>query len=170
MSASARSRRTTESGRGLGRISQRVRWALLLAFVLSSAPASAATEVAVGAGADVWTARNASGLFSFTADVLWSAVPGLELGARSGLFFVTPGSLDSGSAGIPLDVQVRGVISHFYREGLAGPWFFFAGSLVRAHVALGFGWQSRPLRLGAEVAYLTGSFCLRLVETPPPPG
>jgi hypothetical protein len=48
------------------------------------------------------------------------------------------------------------VVGHFYLEGLAGPWFFFSGAVVRAHVGLGFGWRSGPLRLGAEVAYLTG--------------
>jgi hypothetical protein len=145
-----------EKGRSLGNRTKLATCALLVAGTLSSTPALGSTEVAVGVGADIWTARNASGLFSFTADVLWIAVPGLELGARSGLFFLTGGSLDTGTAGIPLDVQVRGVVSSFYLEGLAGPWFFFTSSVVRAHVALGFGWQTGPLRLGAEVAYLTG--------------
>jgi len=128
---------------------------LSLTVALAAAPARA-TEVAVGVGADVWTAGNASGLFSFTADVLFTAVPGLELGARSGLFFVTAGSLGTGTAGIPLDLQIRGVVSHFYLEGLFGPWFFFSGTVVRAHVGMGFGWETGPIRIGAEVAYLTG--------------
>jgi hypothetical protein len=128
---------------------------VVLATLLLSPPTHA-TEVAVGVGADVWTAGGSSGLFSFTADVLWTALPGLELGARSGLFFVTPGSLDSGTAGIPLDIQIRGVVGAFYLEGMAGPWFFFSGTAVRAHVGMGFGWRTGPLRLGAEVAYLTG--------------
>jgi hypothetical protein len=128
---------------------------LLLAGVLLNVPAQA-SEVAVGVGADVWTAGGSSGLFSFTADFLWTALPGLELGARSGLFFVTPGSLPSGTAGIPLDVQLRGVVGAFYLEGLVGPWFFFSGTVVRAHVGMGFGWRSGPFRIGAEVAYLTG--------------
>jgi hypothetical protein len=128
---------------------------LLLGTVLTASPARA-VEVAVGAGADVWTAGNTSGLFSFTADVLFTAVPGLEFGARSGLFFVTAGSLGTATAGIPLDFQIRGVISHFYIEGLFGPWFFFSGTTVRAHVGMGFGWETGPLRIGAEVAYLTG--------------
>jgi hypothetical protein len=128
---------------------------LSLTVALAAAPAPA-TEVAVGVGADVWTAGNASGLFSFTADVLFTAVPGLELGARSGLFFVTAGSLGTGTAGIPLDLQIRGVVSHFYLEGLFGPWFFFSGTVVRAHVGMGFGWETGPIRIGAEVAYLTG--------------
>jgi hypothetical protein len=128
---------------------------VVLAGALLSAPADA-TEVAVGVGADVWTAGGSSGIFSFTADFLWTALPGLELGGRSGLFFVTPGSLESGTAGIPLDIQVRGVVGPFYLEGLVGPWFFFSGTVVRAHVGMGFGWRSGPFRLGAEVAYLTG--------------
>jgi hypothetical protein len=122
---------------------------------MRSAPAQAA-EVAVGVGADVWTAGNASGLFSFTADVLFTAVPGLELGLRSGIFFVTPGSLGTSTAGIPVDFQLRGVIGKLYLEGIAGPWFFFSGSAVRAHVGMGFGLRTGPFRLGAEVAYLTG--------------
>ncbi len=129
--------------------------AVVLATLSLSSPTHA-TEVAVGVGADVWTAGGSSGLFSFTADVLWTALPGLELGARSGLFFVTPGSLDSGTAGIPLDIQIRGVVGAFYLEGMAGPWFFFSGTVVRAHVGMGFGWRHGPIRLGAEVAYLTG--------------
>lgn len=128
--------------------------AVALGVAMQSAPAQA-TEVAVGVGADVWTAGNASGLFSFTADVLLTALPGLELGARSGIFFVTPGSLGTGTAGIPLDFQLRGVVGAFYLEGLAGPWFFFSGTVVRAHVGMGFGWRHGPFRLGAEVAYLT---------------
>lgn len=126
-----------------------------LGAVLLGTPVQA-SEVAVGVGADVWTAGGSSGLFSFTADFLWSALPSLELGARSGLFFVTPGSLDSGTAGIPLDFQLRGVVGAFYLEGMAGPWFFFSGTVVRAHVGMGFGWRPGPFRLGAEVAYLTG--------------
>lgn len=128
---------------------------LVLAASLLSAPTEA-SEVAVGVGADVWTAGGSSGLFSFNADFLWTALPGLELGARSGLFFVTPGSLASGTAGIPLDIQLRGVVGAFYLEGLFGPWFFFSGTVVRAHVGMGFGWRSGPFRIGAEVAYLTG--------------
>lgn len=134
---------------------KRVAAVVALGVGLLSAPA-AATEVAVGVGADVWTAGSASGIFSFTADPLWTVLDGLELGARTGLFFVTPGSLGSGTAGIPLDLQIRGVVGHFYVEGLAGPWFFFTGDVVRAHVAMGFGWRTGPFRLGAEVAYLTG--------------
>jgi hypothetical protein len=141
--------------RSLRRRARLASCALFLGVALGAAPASA-IEVAVGVGADVWTAGNASGLFSFTADVLFTAVPGLELGARSGLFFVTAGSLGTGTAGIPLDAQVRGVVGPFYLEGLFGPWFFFSGTVVRAHVGMGFGWQSGPLRIGAEVAYLTG--------------
>jgi hypothetical protein len=128
---------------------------LLLVALLLATP-SQASEVAVGVGADIWTAGGSSGLFSFTADFLWTALPGFELGARSGLFFVTPGSLDSGTAGIPLDIQLRGVVGAFYLEGMAGPWFFFSGTVVRAHVGMGFGWRSGPFRIGAEVAYLTG--------------
>jgi hypothetical protein len=151
------SKRQSVSGLGT-RLRHRARLlggTLLLGTVLAASPARA-VEVAVGAGADVWTAGNTSGLFSFTADVLFTAVPGLELGARSGLFFVTAGSLGTATAGIPLDFQIRGVVSHFYIEGLVGPWFFFSGTTVRAHVGMGFGWESGPLRIGAEVAYLTG--------------
>ena len=126
-----------------------------LGIVLLCASAHA-TEVAVGVGVDLWTAGSSSAVFSFTADPLWTLFEGLEVGARTGLFFVTPGSLGTGAAGIPLDVQIRGVVGHFYIEGLAGPWFFFTGDVVRAHVAMGFGWQTGPIRLGAEVAYLTG--------------
>ncbi|HXX32248.1 MAG TPA: hypothetical protein VEJ89_16215 [Myxococcaceae bacterium] len=127
--------------------------AFLLGALLLPAPAPA-TEVAVGVGADVWTAGSAAGLFSFTADPLWTVLPGLELGARTGLFFVTNGAPSGGTAGIPLDGQIRGVVGHFYLEGLVGPWFFFAGTVVRIHVGMGFGWQTGPIRIGAEVAYL----------------
>jgi len=127
--------------------------ALLVATLLVSTPARA-SEVAAGVGVDVWTAGNVSALFSFTADALWTVLPGLELGARTGLFFVTGGSLGSSTAGIPLDGQIRGVVGHFYLEGLVGPWFFFSGTVVRIHVGMGFGYRTGPIRIGAEVAYL----------------
>jgi hypothetical protein len=146
--------RTLES-RGRWRWARLLLCAVVVAAVQQSLPAQGA-EVAVGVGADVWTAGNASGLFSVTADLLFTATPGLELGARSGVFFVTPGSLGTNTAGIPVDFQLRGVVGKFYLEGLAGPWFFFSGTAVRAHVGMGFGLRSGPLRLGAEVAYLTG--------------
>ncbi|HMK73068.1 MAG TPA: hypothetical protein VK454_06995 [Myxococcaceae bacterium] len=127
--------------------------ALVLGMLLLPSPARA-SEVAVVVGADVWTAGSAAGLFSFTADPLWTVLPGLELGARTGLFFVTSGAPSGSTAGIPLDGQIRGVVGHFYLEGLVGPWFFFSGTAVRIHVAMGFGYRTGPIRIGAEVAYL----------------
>jgi predicted small secreted protein len=125
-----------------------------VAALVLAATSAPATETVGGVGADVWTAGNVSALLSVTADQLWTVLPQLELGVRTGLFFVTSGSLGTYTGGIPLDGQVRFVSSHFYWDGLVGPWLFFSGTVARLHLGMGFGVQSGPLRAGAEVAYL----------------
>ena len=129
--------------------------ALGCVVLFAAAVEARGAEVDLGVGADVWTAGNVSGIFSFNAGFLFGVVPSFELGLRTGVFIVTPGSLGTTTGGIPLDLELRGLIRNLYIEGVVGPWFFFAGPAVRAHVGLGFGWRGGPLRFGAEVAYLT---------------
>lgn len=130
------------------------RWWLLLGLLggLAAAPRAAeAQEFDLGAGADYWTASPGLGLFTFGLDVLWRVAPGFQLGFKPGFFLTTSSTVP---AGIPLDFKLRVNVGQAYVDGFVGPWFFFKGDVVHAHVGMGAGWRFGRLLVGGEVSYL----------------
>ena len=131
------------------------RWWLLLGLLgaLAVVPRSAqAQEFDLGFGADFWTAGSGAGLFTFGLDALWRVAPGFQLGLKPGLLLTTA---SDAQAGIPLDFKFRLTVGRVYVDGFAGPWFFFKGTVVRAHVGMGAGFRFGRILVGGEVSYLT---------------
>jgi hypothetical protein len=121
---------------------------LLGALAVAPRPVQA-QEFDLGVGADFWTEGNGVGLFTFV---------GLHRGAsRPGSSSVSPGLLphhcQRGPGRYPLDFKMRLTVGKAYVDGFAGPWFFFKGTAVRAHVGVGAAKLGRIL-LGGEVSYL----------------
>jgi hypothetical protein len=131
------------------------RWWLLLGLLgaLAMAPRSAqAQEFDLGVGADYWTEGGGIGLFTFGLDALWRVAPGFQLGLKPGFLLTTS---SGAQAGIPLDFKMRLTVGRVYVDGFAGPWFFFTGDAVRAHVGMGAGIRFGRLLVGGEVSYLS---------------
>ena len=131
------------------------RWWLLLgvlgALALAPRPVQG-QEFDLGVGADFWTEGSGVGLFTFALDALWRVAPDFQLGFKPGLLLTTA---SEAQAGIPLDFKMRLGVGKAYVDGFAGPWFFFKGTAVRAHVGVGAGVRLGRLLLGGEVSYLS---------------
>jgi hypothetical protein len=139
-----------------GDVTHAKRWWVLVGLVggLMLAPRQAqAQHFELGVGAGFWTAGSGAGVFTFDLDTLWTVASGVQLGIRPGFMLTTASDV---SAGIPVDFQIRGIFGSVYVDGVAGPWFLFKGDVVRAHAGMGAGLRSGRLRIGGEVAYLTG--------------
>ena len=120
-----------------------------LAVVFASSRSEAA-QVRLTLGADYHFDRGA--LFELMGSVDFHIAGPLSLGPRIGLAAVTR---ENGVA-LPLDLDLR--LSPrgapVYLDVLLGPWIFFQGDTLRAHAALGFGYQGRSFGIGLEVGYL----------------
>jgi len=128
---------------------------MLLAAMLVSSPALA--SIRFGLGADYWVDRSAE--FNLTLAALASLTRDVSAGVRFGALLAT----DPTTAGIPLNLQLRALISHrLYLELSVGPWILFTDRPVRAHVAFGFGLEARPISFGIEVGYLDPNALLGL--------
>ncbi len=122
---------------------------LALALVVAVAPKPAeAVILRLGLGADYWFEQ--SGVFDFTLTVAAPITHHVSVGGRFGMALVTSPS----TAAIPLDLVLRGVIRHFYLEGMGGPWILFKGDALHGHFAMGFGLQRGGISAGVEVGYL----------------
>lgn len=124
-------------------------WAAVVSIsCLLAAPARAnQTEVS---GAVAYFSESGA-VMAATLGRFWS-LPGIELGPRLGLLYVTNPS----TAGIPLDLVARIPLPGFYVEGQGGVWFFFSrGSVARFHITGGAGINLGLVRIGAEGGYLT---------------
>jgi hypothetical protein len=122
---------------------------LALAVGVVLAPKSAqAAYYRLGLGADYWFEK--SGLFNLTLGVYEPVVRHFSVGGRFGAAYVT----DPSTVALPLDLVLHGDIGRMYLEGVVGPWIFFTGTAVRAHVGAGFGLHTRHLSVGLELAYL----------------
>jgi hypothetical protein len=125
---------------------------LLLALLVSLAfvpkPASA-VSYKLGLGADYWFDQ--SGIFEVMLGIYQPVMHRFSVGGRFGLGLVTSPS----TAAMPLDLALHFDIGRmYYLEGLVGPWIFFKGSTLRAHVGGGFGVEISKLSIGFELAYL----------------
>lgn len=122
--------------------------ALLVSFALVPKPASA-VSYRLGLGADYWFEQ--TGIFSLTLGIYQPVMHRFAVGGRFGLGLVTSPS----TVNMPLDMVLRfGLGRMYYLEGVVGPWIFFRGTTVRAHVGGGFGVDIGKLSIGAELAYL----------------
>lgn len=121
------------------------------AVLLACPPASAAVKL--GLGADYWAPGG--GVFELTLGIDTPLARHVHIGGRFGALVAT----SPNTFGVPLDLELRILFGRgrVYAEGLLGPWIFFSGDPVRAHVAFGFGLQSGSLSFGLEVGYLTPS-------------
>ncbi len=124
----------------------------LLAFAILVLPGSseAATHLRLNLGADYQV--NHGALFGVSGAVDFGLVGPLSIGPRVGLLLATAPN----AIGLPLDLDLRLTprSAPVYVELLVGPWLFFGGDAVRAHAALGFGYQGRSFGIGLEVGYL----------------
>ncbi len=131
--------------------------ALAFAVLALAAPAVARAEtVRLGLGASYWFEQ--SGIFDLTLGLSTRVARHVSVGGRFGAALVTSPS----TAAIPLDLVLRGDFRRVYVEGLAGPWIFFKGDAVRAHVAGGLGLRARNISAGIEVGYLDPNAILGL--------
>ena len=119
------------------------------AALLWAGPASA-SPVELGLGAD-WLSSPKTGAFQLTlAGESWIGRH-LSWGGRVGVLALT----DPSRFGVPIDLRLRGHFGRIYVEGLVGPWLVFHdGDALRFHGAIGFGLESRSVRVGLEVGYL----------------
>lgn len=135
--------------RGRMRSTRAAALALLIALVFAPSIASA-RSVRLGFGASYWLAR--TGVFDLNLAVGAPITSAISVGGRFG------GLVTSGSGprvGLPIDLFVHaGLGDRAYVEVLGGPWIFFEGDTVRAHVAIGFGFESGSISFGPEIGYL----------------
>ncbi len=129
--------------------------ALTLVAVVAPRPAEAAAY-RLGVGANYWFEK--SGIFDLTLAITTPVAPRFSVGGRFGAALVTSPS----TAALPLDLVLRGTFRRVYVEGVAGPWIFFEGDAVRAHVGLGIGLRARSISAGVELAYLDPNAILGL--------
>ena len=123
---------------------------LAVAGLLLAAPASAATVLRLGLGADYWP--DLGGEFNVTLAVGAHVAPHLQLGGRFGALAVT----QPGVFGAPIDFFLRVPLAEarVYLEGLVGPWLLFGdGDVLRLHGAFGFGLRAGSVTFGLEVGY-----------------
>ena len=129
--------------------------ALTMVAALAPRPAEAAAY-RLGVGANYWFEK--SGIFDLTLAITTPVAPRFSVGGRFGAAIVTAPS----TAALPLDLVLRGTFRRAYVEGVAGPWIFFEGDAVRAHVGLGIGLRARKVSAGIELAYLDPNAILGL--------
>jgi hypothetical protein len=129
--------------------------ALAVVAVIAPRPAEAAAY-RLGVGANYWFEK--SGIFDLTLAITAPVARRLSVGGRFGAALVTSPS----TAALPLDLVLRGTFRRVYVEGVAGPWIFFEGDAVRAHVGLGIGLRARNISAGIELAYLDPNAILGL--------
>jgi hypothetical protein len=111
----------------------------------------AAADARLGVGADYWWARR--GVFGLTLAVDTHLARHLAVGGRFGAALI----VSDPHVAVPIDLQLRVPIQRIYLEMSAGPWIFFEGDPVRAHVAFGFGIASRAVSFGVELGWLDPS-------------
>ena len=124
---------------------------IVIAFALVTLEAKPAEAVTLrlGLAANYWlTAKE--GVFNIDVAVTVPVASFLSVGGRFG------GALITGEPtfAVPVDLLVHIPIERLYIEGMGGPWIFFKGDVVRAHVAVGFGLAAGPVTFGIEVGYL----------------
>ena len=124
--------------------------ALLALGVVLAPNRSEAVPIRLTLGADYHINRGA--LFDVFGAVDFNISGPLSVGPRVGLLVT---SVDNGF-GIPLDLNLRlsPRSAPVYVDLLLGPWLFFQGDSLRAHAALGFGYQGHSFGIGLEVGYL----------------
>lgn len=131
----------------------------LFALVVLFVPLrSEAAQVRLTLGADYHFDQQA--LFELMGSVDFHIAGPLYLGPRIGLGAVTR---ENGIT-LPLDLDLRLAprSAPVYVELLLGPWIFFQGDTLRAHGAVGFGYQGRSFNIGIEVGYLDPAATLGL--------
>lgn len=130
----------------------RVRRVVLLgALIVALAPSTSRAAVRLGLGADWWVDHG--GVFELTLGVSTPLARNISIGGRFGGLFTTTAT----TFGVPLDLQLRVNLGRVYIEGLAGPWIFFGGDVLRGHVGVGFGIHARAVTFGLELGYLSPS-------------
>lgn len=112
------------------------------------APKTSHAELRLELGAFGWIDESA--LFDLTLSGDLHVGRHVEVGLRGGA------GLTSGptAAVIPVDLQLRILVSRFYIEGDVGPWFIIADSPVHAHGTVGFGVDIGMFTAGLEIGYL----------------
>jgi hypothetical protein len=126
-----------------------------LAVLAAARPASASTELGVGAD---WI-EGGTGELNVTLGVDTWLARHLTLGGRFGAAFFD----SSDNLGVPVDVRLRLHLQRVYFEGMVGPWFMIdAGDLLRFHGAFGFGLETRNVTFGLEVGQLSDATMLGL--------
>jgi len=121
---------------------------LLLVAAVCLAPKPAQAELRFTAGAHAWIDESA--LFDFTLSGAFTVARHLQVGVRGGAGFTSSPTV----AVIPVDLQLRILVSRFYIEGNVGPWFLIEDSPVHAHGTVGFGVDVGHFTAGLEVGYL----------------
>jgi hypothetical protein len=110
----------------------------------------AVADVELGLGAD-WLASPGNGAFQVTLAGDQRLSRHLSWGGRIGLLVLT----DPSRFGVPIDALLRGHFGRIYVEGMVGPWIVFNDhEALRFHGAIGFGLETRSVRIGLEVGYL----------------
>ena len=135
---------------------QRLLRSAVLGLALWAGPASASTEL--GLGADWWVEPEAGG-FQLTLAVDTPLAKSLTLGGRFGVLLLTSPT----EFGVPVDLRLRVKLQRLYLDFLVGPWFLFdEPDPVRAHVAFGFGLLASGITFGLEVGWLDPSTIIGL--------
>lgn len=143
------SARTARAGRRRTPRALGVALGAVLVAAIALAPARAdAASLRLGLGANYWFTQQ--GVFDVDLAVTARVAPILSVGGRFGAALVTNGPV----LAVPLDLLLHFPIERLYLEAMAGPWIFFEGDAVRAHVAIGFGLTSGPISVGLEAGYL----------------
>jgi hypothetical protein len=129
-------------------------WVVIGVLLLSSA---AEASVRLGVGADWWV--NTGGVFEALIEADARIARHVSVGGRLGAGIATP----SNSLAVPIDLDLRLHFPDVYLEGLAGPWVLVnSPTSVRAHAAMGFGYQGSGVSIGIEGGWLDSAAVLGL--------
>jgi hypothetical protein len=122
--------------------------ALVLALALADARPAEATTLRLGLEGSYWFVHE--GVFNIDFAVTVPIASFLSVGGRFGGALVTGRPLIA----VPLDLLLHIPLQRVYLEVAGGPWIFFEGDTIRAHVTFGFGLTTGPFSFGVEAGYL----------------